>query len=219
MLHYQTPTLLRHGEVWIYNFPSQRQVTIRCPRDNVWVTRTPTLSGAGLIHNASRFSITSGEMRTLPELHGVAHTNLNAPSVYVTDSSPILSRHELPRVEAALTSEVNELDQLKDRLAAAQKSLDVDTLVHIQKATPQRETLPRWHLVIAAVSCTLSPAGSWYFSPVAILVCYLMLPAHRQAHGKCCTHSSRPCFRESSSHSLCGTTLRQRYVRRIRTAL
>jgi len=32
MLHYETPTLLRHGEVWIYHFPSQRQVTIRCPR-------------------------------------------------------------------------------------------------------------------------------------------------------------------------------------------
>ena len=156
MLHYQTPVLLRHGEVWIYHFPSQRQVTIRCPRDNVWVTRTRTLSGADLIHNATQCSITSGEIRTLPELHGVAHTNLNAPSVYVPDWSPILSRHELPRVEAALTSEVNELDQLKDRLAAAQKSLDVDTLVYIQKATPQRETLPRWHLLIAAVSCTFT---------------------------------------------------------------
>ena len=116
MLHYQTPTLLRHGEVWIYHFPSQRQVTIRCPRDNVWVTGTRTLSGAGLIHNATRCSVTSGEIYTLPELHGVPHTNLNAPSVYAPDSSPILSRHDLPCVEAALTSKVNELDQLKDRL-------------------------------------------------------------------------------------------------------
>jgi hypothetical protein len=67
-----------------------------------------------------------------------------------------MSRHELPRVEAALTSEVNALDQLKDRLVAAQNSLDVDTLVHIQKTTLQRETLPHWHLLIAAVSCTLT---------------------------------------------------------------
>jgi hypothetical protein len=48
-----------------------------------------------------------------------------------------LSRHELPRIEAALTLEVNELEQLKDRLATAQKSLDVDTLMHIQKTTLQ----------------------------------------------------------------------------------
>jgi len=96
MLHYETPTLLRHGEVWIYHFPSQRQVTIRYPRDNVLVTHTRTLSGAGLIHNATRCSITSGETRTLPELRGAAHANLDAPSVYVPDNFPILSRHELP---------------------------------------------------------------------------------------------------------------------------
>jgi len=96
MLHYETPTLLRHGEVWIYHFPSKRQVTIRCPRDNVWVTHTRTLSGAALIHNATRCSITSGEIRTLPELRGVAHANLDATSVYVPDNFPILSRHELP---------------------------------------------------------------------------------------------------------------------------
>jgi len=180
MVHYQTPTLLRHGAVWVYHFPSQRQVTIRCPRDNVWVTRTRTLSGAGLIHNATRCSITSGEIRTLPELHGVAHANLNAPSVYVPDSSPILSKHVPPRVEAALTSEVNELDQLKDRLETAQKTLDVDTLVHMQKATPQQETLSRWHLLVATFFLpTHSPAGPWDFPPSEISVCYVMLPAHR----------------------------------------
>jgi hypothetical protein len=153
MLHYETSTLLRHGEAWIYHFPSQRQVTIRCPRYNIWVTHTRTLSSAGLIHKATRCSITSGKIRTLPELSGVANTNLDAPSVYVPDSFPILSRHQLPRVEAALTSEVNEVDQLKGRLATAQKSLDVDTLVHIQKTTLQQETLPHWHLTLAAVSC------------------------------------------------------------------
>ena len=154
MLHYETPTLLRHGEVWIYHFPSQRQVPIRCPRDNVWVTHTQTLSGAGLIHNATRCSVTSGEIRTLPELHGVAQANLDAPFVYMPDNFPILSRHELPRVEAALTSEVNQLDQLKDRLATAQKSLDVDTLAHIQKTTLPQEARPHWHLILAAVFCT-----------------------------------------------------------------
>jgi hypothetical protein len=55
--------------------------------------------------------------------------------VYVPEDFPILSRHELLRVEAALTAEVNEVDQLKDRLVTAQKSLDVDTLIHIRKTT------------------------------------------------------------------------------------
>jgi hypothetical protein len=74
----------------------------------------------------------------------------------VPDSLPALSVHELPRIEAALASEVNELDQLKDHLAVAQSSLDVDTLVHIQKTTLQEEAQPHWHLIITTVYCILA---------------------------------------------------------------
>jgi hypothetical protein len=58
------------------------------------------------------------------------------------DRLPVFSAHELPRVEAALASQVNELDQLKDHLSGTQNSLDVDTLVHIQKTTLQQEAQP-----------------------------------------------------------------------------
>jgi hypothetical protein len=98
------------------------------------------------------------------ELHGVTHANLDTPSVYVPEDFPILSRRELPRVEAALTAEVNELDQLKDRVATAQKSLDVDTMIHILKTTFPQETLPHWYLIIAAVSCTSTILLLLYFS-------------------------------------------------------
>jgi len=140
MVHYRKPTLLRHGELWVFHFPSQHQVNNRFPRNNEWVTRTQILSGAVLIQNATQCTITTGEIRTLPELHGVQRANLVAPSVYVPDSSPILAKHELPRVEEALVPGVNDLDQLKDRLETQQKLLDVDTLFHIQKTAPRRET-------------------------------------------------------------------------------
>jgi hypothetical protein len=155
-LNYETPTLLRHEGVWVYHFSTQRQVTFRCPRVIAWVTHTRTLSSAGLIHNATRCVITSGEIRTLPEPHGVARANIDAPAVCVTDSLPVLSTHELPRVVAALTSEVDTLDQLKDRLAVAHTSLDVDTLLHIQKATFPQDTRPHWHLILATASCMIS---------------------------------------------------------------
>jgi hypothetical protein len=64
--------------------------------------------------------------------------------------------HVLLRVETALASEVNELNQLNDHLAIEQTSLDVDTLVHIEKTTLQQEARPHWHLIIAAVSCMLT---------------------------------------------------------------
>jgi hypothetical protein len=91
--------------------------------------------------------------------------------VYVPNTFPILSRHDLSHVEAALTSEVNELDQLKDRLATAQKSLDVDTLVHIQKSTLQQETLPHWHLIFATVSYTVTVLLALYISLRSKLRC------------------------------------------------
>jgi len=88
-----------------------------------------------LIYNARTCSVTSGEIGTLPELHGITHANLETPSRYVPEDFPILSRHKLPRVEEALTAVVNELDPQKDRLATAQKPLDVDTLIHNLKTT------------------------------------------------------------------------------------
>jgi hypothetical protein len=96
------------------------------------VTHSRTLFGAGFIHNATRCTIDSGEIRTLPELNGVAHANIDAPAVYVPDTFPVLSANELLRVESALASEVNELDHLRDCLAVARKSLGVDILVHIE---------------------------------------------------------------------------------------
>lgn len=79
------------------------------------------LYGACLIYNTTMCSITSGEMRTLPELHEVARAHLDAPPMYTPDEMPILTSHEVPHVKAALSAEVNELDKLKDRLETSQK--------------------------------------------------------------------------------------------------
>ena len=112
ILHYEAPTLLRHGDVWLFHFPSRRQLTVRCPRDNTWETHTQMLSGAGLIRNATICAITAGEVRTLPELHGTARTNLDTPSVYTPEELQILTVLEMPDVEMARSTYVNELDQL-----------------------------------------------------------------------------------------------------------
>jgi len=165
---------------WIFHFPSRRQLNVRRPRNNAWVTHTRTLSAAGLIRNAT-CSITSGKLRTLPELHGATRADLDAPSVYVPEDLPILTRHELPHVEAALTAEVNELDQLKDRLETSQKSLDIDTLFHMQKTTFPRKILPQRHLIVAAISCTFT----------ILLILYLSLQSKFQCFTQCCLNKNK----------------------------
>ena len=90
----------------------------------------PVLSGAGLIRNATICFIAFNEIRTLPELHGDTHAHFDAPCVYTPDELPILTAHEMPHIEAALSAEINEFDRLKSRFEAPQKSLDVDTIPH-----------------------------------------------------------------------------------------
>jgi len=178
MLHYETPTLLRHGKVRIYHFPSQRQVTTRCPRDNVWVTRTRTLSGAGLIHNATRCSITSGEIRTLPELHGVAHANLYAPAVYVPDSSPILSSHEL-------VSKRHSHRRSRTGSAEGPSCNRTEIAQRRHPSTHPEDYIPKGNPAAlasdAAVSCTIT----------VLLVLYIFLQSKFQWATSCCLRTNK----------------------------
>jgi hypothetical protein len=61
LINHRTPTLQKHKSLWPYYFPEQRQVTLRCLKDNAWATRTELLFEAGLILNASTCSITAEE--------------------------------------------------------------------------------------------------------------------------------------------------------------
>jgi hypothetical protein len=98
----------------------------------------------------------------------------------VPDSSPILAKHDFPRVEEALAPGVKDLDQLKDRLEAEQKLLDVHTLVHIQKTIPHLETPPHLHLIITATSCALA----------VLLALGMLLHSKFQCSVSCCRRTS-----------------------------
>jgi len=79
--HYRTPTLIHHGSKWAYHFPEPRQVTIRCPQEKGRSSRTVSLVGSGLLHNASACHISSQDVRTIPVLSRTTELNLNAPCV------------------------------------------------------------------------------------------------------------------------------------------
>ena len=59
-------------------------------------------------------------------------------------------------MEEAFALGVNDLDLVEDRLESQQKWPDVDTLVHIQKTAPRRETPPDLAVVISAASGALA---------------------------------------------------------------
>jgi hypothetical protein len=59
MLHYTTPTLLRHGNTWFFHLPSRQPLTVRCPHGNTWKTDTQLRQGAGIIMNATTCQVTA----------------------------------------------------------------------------------------------------------------------------------------------------------------
>ena len=63
LLHHKTPTLQRHGTIWLYQFPEPQQAVIHCPGIDDKTPRTEILSGMGIIHNASRCSISTSPAR------------------------------------------------------------------------------------------------------------------------------------------------------------
>jgi len=98
LYHYKTPLLQRHVSTWVYHFPTQRQVTIRCPNGKAWKVYNEVLSEAGIIHNAAEWSITSNEIRTLLEIHGRNYMMLDTPFLYLPEVSPVVAGHEVPQL-------------------------------------------------------------------------------------------------------------------------
>ena len=156
LLHYKTPTLQRHKEVWICHFPEQRQVNIRCQKDREWTSRTVLLSDAGFIYNASSCAISTNEIRTLPELHRPTKAKVDIPLLHLPDQLPIVVKDELPQIKEAAPLEAQELDNIRARLATAHHSYDVDTLFHVHQTSLRAVRKSSWHLIITTATCTLA---------------------------------------------------------------
>jgi hypothetical protein len=85
LIAYDTPTLQRHGDTWLYSLPTPQLVTLRCWKSGGWTTRTASLYGNGLVANATGSSISAGAFHTFPELQGSGHAKLDAPRFHLHD--------------------------------------------------------------------------------------------------------------------------------------
>ena len=110
---------------------------------------------SGFIRNATTCSITSREIRTLPELRRTDYTRLDTPAWYVPDLTPALAPNELPQKKEDLPAALRELDDIKTRLATPLWLLDVDTLFQIRHTILQQGHQTHWHLIVTTTSCVL----------------------------------------------------------------
>jgi len=112
LLNHQTPTLRRHKTTWLYHLPESRQITLRCYINTQWMTYTKTLSGNGVITNATRCPVSTTQMHTLPELHKTSETTLNTLHLYVPEKISIVTDHEtqlLEKISPELIQQLNDI--------------------------------------------------------------------------------------------------------------
>jgi hypothetical protein len=96
-----------------YHLPQPRQVSLRCPSANGWTSRTKTLSDPGVILNSSKCTISTSELRTLPELHGEIQSTIDTAHFYIPESNAVIANHEIPLIKEMSPGEVKQLDEVK----------------------------------------------------------------------------------------------------------
>ena len=136
----RNPTLQRHGKLWLYHLPEPRQITSRCRSANGWATETQTLSDAGVIRNATKCSITTNELKTIPELHGEIQSTIVNTHFYVPEQIQIVADHEIPLIKQVTPEEVTRLDEVKSKVMMPSQSFDVNSLFHIEQASARQFT-------------------------------------------------------------------------------
>jgi hypothetical protein len=155
LLHYIAPTLWKHGNTWLYHFPEKRQAIIRCP-ENEQASHTETHFGAGLILNASKCSITTNKVRTLPDLQGATQADLCTSHLYIPEELSIVAEHEVQLLQDATPTAIERLDEIQSRIMARQQTFDMDLLLHMRQTSLRQEHGTYWHFIFAKTFCAIS---------------------------------------------------------------
>ena len=107
-------------------------------------------------------------MQTLPELSGTTQTELHTPRTYLPTKIPIVTDYEIKQLNDVTPTELQQIDDVKSRVATARQTMDTDTLLYVYYASQIQEYRQPW-----------KPITAPYMSIIAILgVLYVHLYPH-----------------------------------------
>ena len=85
LLNHQQSTMIQHRNIWVYYFPTPRQLTVRCPGNEASPPRTQVLVNAGLLINASACHVSTEDLRIYPTLRGTMQAERDTPHIFMSD--------------------------------------------------------------------------------------------------------------------------------------
>ena len=106
-----------------------------------------------------KYSITTNELQTLPELHGEMQSAIVNTHFYVPDQIQIVADHELPLIKQISQEEFKRLYEVKSKLTVPLQSFDVISLFHIDKASVRQSHQTYWHQIITTFICAVAFLG------------------------------------------------------------
>jgi len=163
LFNYQQSTMIQHRNIWIYHFPTPRQLTVRCPGNEASPPHTRILVNAGLLINASACHVSTEELHIYPTLRGSMQTELNTPHLFLPDKVPIISPYESQQLHEITMQTLHELDDIQSRLATPLHSIDIDSLMHMHQSSQSSQTEIRWHTITITLTTIIVLLGLWYF--------------------------------------------------------
>jgi len=163
LLNYQQSTMIQHRNIWIYHFPTPRQLTVRCPGDEASPLHTQVLVNAGLLINASACHVSTEDLCIYPTLRGTMQTELNTPHISLPDKVPIIVPYESQQLHELTMPTLQALNNIQSSLATPLHSIDTDSLMHVHQSSQSSQTEIRWHTIAIILTTIIVLLGLVYF--------------------------------------------------------
>jgi hypothetical protein len=109
-------------------------------------------------------SITTNELRTLPEIHGEMHSTIDTTRFHIPDKISVIADHEIPLIKEITPGEVARLDHIKSKVMVPSQTFDVNSLNHINQATLRQGRQTFWHLIVTTSICAVAVMIILYLS-------------------------------------------------------
>ena len=116
-----------------------------------------------LIIKVSKCSITTNELRTLPELHGEIQSTIDNIHFYIPDHISVVADHEITLIKET-SSEILRLDDVKSQVVMLSQDFDVDSFSHIRQSSLRQTHQTCWHLMATTSICVVDILEILYLS-------------------------------------------------------
>jgi hypothetical protein len=81
-----------------------------------------SFSDAGLIFNASKCSVTTGDLRTSPKLHEEIQSTIDATRFFIPDKISVIGDNEISLVKEMTPDEVARFDDVKSKVTLSSQT-------------------------------------------------------------------------------------------------